>query len=396
MIGGIRAASQYSFKFFFLSGDRIICPEGEATHKMTKKWLVNRLETRPSSFSVLRACITSNNTQHHVYALGASGEKHKLSFDGKVRASIHRFVFNSRKELGITVGETTTPQYSYTCVKDVQPGSLAEKHGIFKGDIISKRTDDGRLISNLSEWIAAVIVSKQTFRFEVIRIHKISLAAEQHAGGLENDVKTSQPSIQTQTSSQEDQKGGEQQKQEKPLHGSGEEQIQPTNESRDFNKRGHATAKSVSVDHSQNEIAVQEETFVDKCEDLTNQNDDTSEVEADARSSSHDIINLATSSEDSNDNEELTNQKERTSELEADATNSSHDIANLTHESKRSSYETHKNGPTNKVSRQLYQLGTEIWKRFLDEETGKKKAYRGEVVGYDSDEGYYKILYDDG
>lgn len=146
---------------------------------------MRHVRTPPASFYIKRKCISGDSG--HIYAFDATGRKHALSFVGSNYASIHRFVFDTEIPIGISTEDVACSEgYSYTSVKSVPRGSPADKHGMLPGDIFigRKQKDDSRLLTRMSESVAAEMISK-TPQFEVIRIRNILDAIRQRQSNHE-------------------------------------------------------------------------------------------------------------------------------------------------------------------------------------------------------------------
>lgn len=326
-------------------GDLVIDPHrNEKTdYETTKTWLMDRLKTRPVSFSVRRKYNLDNDEHQPIYAFDSKGKKHLPQFDDSTHASIHTFVINPSSNLpfGVNVGDLTSSEdgYSYTCVNKVQPGSLGEKHGILAGDIISKVTDQGRLVSGLTEWIAAKILSGALFRLEVIRITKVPTSPQSNTAEKQNNIGDQRLGI-AQAPSRKEKKSED----AHPASPVARNNVEQSRES--FSANDDKNMHVASNDESQN------------CE--------KSNATKQGGNQNQDIIELSDSS-DSNEIE----QKVKVPETEAKST-------------------------ANNTLRPLYGIGTKLQKKFLDESIGKRRYFKGEVVSYDYDEGFYKIVYDDG
>jgi hypothetical protein len=293
---------------------------------------------------VLREC---NSEELPIYALGVNGDKHTLSFDGDVRASIHRFVFNSSDPLGIVVGERSTSKYSYTHVVRVEPGSLAAQQGLLVGDIISQLTPDGRLISGLEEWITALITVKSLYRFEVVRIHRLSSSDRT-------------PS----------------------------EVASPIDRTRHY----HQTRLVDKQNDHQYEAAVQEEK--------------KDEIEL----SSEPLLSPQTNGESQHQPKVLSREKSNKSTdvgtitavgltLQDDSGREKNRTPkdnknNDSYQLKDDTMQIHEQPPISNLNEPLYSIGTKVQRKFFDEQIGKERYFKGEIKSYDSP--FYKVVYEDG
>lgn len=87
--------------------DRLIYDDNnpKITYQEIRDWVINRLKTRPTSLAVARKCMGEDGSQEPIYALESNGAKRFLAFDGNIRASLHRFVFNDTRKLGLVISE---------------------------------------------------------------------------------------------------------------------------------------------------------------------------------------------------------------------------------------------------------------------------------------------------
>lgn len=326
---------------FAFSGDLIVNPshDNNTAYETTKYLLMSSLKSRPTFFSVLRKCSTGNSER--IYALGSEGERIPLHFNDDSRVSIHTFVIDSSNPLpfGITVEDSNSKGYNYTYIKTVQHGSLAHKHGVLIGDIFCKTTSEGRLISGLSEWIAASILKKALFRFEVIRIHKGAASHEEIVETQTNkqDTQSQSSEIQQESSSENERNKSDDDHprpmKESPPGPTATDRKDRTAVNHDINAapKGKSTqSKGGKMDHKMHESD---------------------------KKNTADVIDLAASESDS-------------------------DVM----------YPK----PNGNIHRPLYSIGTKLQKKFFDESIGKRRYFKGQVVAYDHNEGFYRILYEDG
>eukprot|EP00984_Skeletonema_dohrnii_P010426 scaffold4055_cov129-Skeletonema_dohrnii-CCMP3373.AAC.2 len=131
-------AAQHGFQ----EGDEVFVP-GMPCDKLKSYFIAAVRDPRPMIFHVRRFCS-------------------KLADD----STVHRFVVHERGTLGVKIkrmGDTTT----LSCVN---PGSVAEKHGLCKNDILCKPFTNGSEISGVYDWFLNMATSNtRPFIFEVHR-----------------------------------------------------------------------------------------------------------------------------------------------------------------------------------------------------------------------------------
>jgi len=131
-------AAQHGFQ----EGDEVFVP-GMPCDKLKIYFIAAVRDPRPMIFHVRRFCS-------------------KLADD----STVHRFVVHERGRLGVRIkrmGDTTT-------VSCVDPGSVAEKHGLCKNDILCKPFTNGSEISGTYDWFLNMATSNtRPFIFEVHR-----------------------------------------------------------------------------------------------------------------------------------------------------------------------------------------------------------------------------------
>jgi len=131
-------AAQHGFQ----EGDEVFVP-GMPCDKLKSYFIAAVRDPRPMIFHVRRFCS-------------------KLADD----STVHRFVVHERGTLGVKIkrmGDTTT----LSCVN---PGSVAEKHGLCKSDVLCKPFTNGSEISGVYDWFLNMATSNtRPFIFEVHR-----------------------------------------------------------------------------------------------------------------------------------------------------------------------------------------------------------------------------------
>eukprot|EP00985_Skeletonema_marinoi_P029725 scaffold28872_cov70-Skeletonema_marinoi.AAC.1 len=81
-------------------------------------------------------------------------------------STVHRFVVHERGRLGVKIKRTGDT----TIISCVDPGSLAEKHGLCKNDVLCKPFTNGSEISGVYDWFLNMATSNtRPFIFEVHR-----------------------------------------------------------------------------------------------------------------------------------------------------------------------------------------------------------------------------------
>ena len=134
-------------KHGFQKGDELFVP-GMDGDMIRKYFIASVKQPRPMIFHVKRFC--------------------SKPADG---STVHRFVVNGQGRLGVTikkVGDTTM-------ISSVAPGSLAEKHGIYKGDILCKPGTNGSEIEGMYDWFLNTARSNiPLFIFEAVRKKSVS------------------------------------------------------------------------------------------------------------------------------------------------------------------------------------------------------------------------------
>ncbi|KAL3805400.1 hypothetical protein HJC23_009107 [Cyclotella cryptica] len=377
-----------------LVGDRIVHhdenPNVKISYTLTRDWLMDRLKKRPISISVLRRCIGDDSERHIIYALDSTGGKRPLHFeDDGFCASIHRFVFNDDGGLGISLSEWPTGKgYSYTIVTHVESGSLAETHGIRKGDIISKPTEAGRLVTGLSQWITTKIHSKPPFRFEILRLHKVKNNELSRNGILE-----SQPSD------------------------SSKIRVLPKESNVTKNQNATSLVENENTDQAAASYLSNDSKRAEtNASDLLNEpiseqpiptepahNSDLSE-ETNVQCSENKMDEIICIPDPCHLDEKPINHEHRVTDSGKEVGSSSSmsisrhektkDILPDTDTNELHSYQTVLDNPVYK-SKPTYTIGTKLWKKFLDD-NGKRRPFQGTIESYDPDEGFYKIVYEDG
>lgn len=369
----------------------------------------NHITARPASITVSRKCTPDNTRQHPLYAINPKGEKYLLAFGRDVVSSIHKFVFDStieRGPLGITTSELTSPScgHKVISIKYVQPGSLAEKHGVRKGDIICRLTKLGRQVSELSEWFAETITSIGPFQFEVVRLYRISRSGSTQAcHASRKDLETSREHSQVEHESD-------------PSHDLPMPETEPSIESNTLSSSSQARQdRREHLETSRNDPTVMHESApshdlsMPETESSTKSNEMNDENQTQsyhapsekvtttqaAGSSTHESREepkVPTNGDDMN--------KKITAKEGGRPINSVQEVIDLASDSNDSGEKDQGSQGTrtnlNALPSPLYSNGTVLYKKFLDDSTGKRRPFKGTIESYDAEVGFYKIVYEDG
>ena len=220
------------------------------------------------------------------------------------------------------------------------------------------------------EWFATSILQNALFRFQVVRIHKGAVSPE---ASLRLSY---QQAVQTHVNGQ--------------IGSQSRESEHESKQKKSHDDHPKATKEPPSAPIVINQSKEQGNISSRDTDAAQQMNSIQSESNHDTNESDH-------SESKSNEKKQERNEVKKSNEKNQPKKNTVVDLASSESESDAISPKPIEKQPTaDDPPRPLYEIGTKLQKKFLDDSIGKRRYYKGEVVAYDPSVGFYQIRYEDG